>query len=425
MSDFDNDLREQETAADYSDLFDQPAPVFGSVDESFSAEVLTGALNNAPQMPDDSLPRYAMSFLLPIALMRMTHADKFGDFNIKDPKTGYNRINLNWYPAFELMPLYGVNVDVPFENNPSETEEMPEPSPFDIGVYTRQKGNGFSSVYRSPRQCADIALKKHKDDGLIVFESITGTIRHGQGAAQEEFRLVQKLLQIIFPVKDRKLFPPMERIRGGVKFVAPFLDEMREFVAKQALIRLKNNTNLTPFEKGIGEKLHRDLLRGVSKGLQLANTYLNETEAEMRDKDGMKKSYDAPNLELPDAPLPTDLYCLAHTNRTELDDKQLQASANIAETVADKFSDAMEKFTSFAQTLPGQVPNVPMMSDEQVRLLLARQAEEFAERERQMEDRFTRLMDEKFQTAAAGQSLSADQESTENKPKGRRSNQSN
>lgn len=387
-----------------NEIFEPAAPVYDSVaGDEFNAEYLNNVLNNAPQMPDDSLPRYAMSFLLPIALMNMTHADKYGDFNIKDPRTGFNKTNLNWYPAFELMPLYGVQVDVPFENFPTETEELPSAAPFDIGMYSRQRNKGFEKVYRNPRQCADLCLKKHRDHGLIVFDSLTGTIRQGQSAAEEEYKLIRKLLGIIFPIKDREAFRETYRVKNGVKFNSPFLDEMREFVQKQSLPRLLSAKGLKPLEIETGEKLHREIMKGVAKGLQLANKFLNEVETEMQSKDGMKKTYDSPNLEVPDAPLPTELYCLAHTNRMEIDDKQLQSSANIGESIADKFSVAMDKITTIANGLPAATANAPVMTDDEVKNLLAQQREEFEERERAMEERFSRMFEERFQTGAAGQ----------------------
>src|SRR6185369_5198113 len=124
MPDFET-FNEQQT---FPEIFEPAAPVYDSVaGDEFNAEYLNNVLSNAPQMPDDSLPRYAMSFLLPIALMNMAHADKYGDFNFKDPRTGFNKTNLNWYPAFELMPLYGVEVDVPFENFPTEPRSCHQP----------------------------------------------------------------------------------------------------------------------------------------------------------------------------------------------------------------------------------------------------------------------------------------------------------
>jgi hypothetical protein len=79
------------------------------------------------------------------------------------------------------------------------------------------------------------------------------------------------------------------------------------------------------------------------KGIQMANTFLNDTEAEMKSKDGVKHMYDVPNLEVEDAPVPTDLYCLAHTDRIELDDKQLHASATIGSEIAQPMTNAVEE----------------------------------------------------------------------------------
>src|SRR5207253_679522 len=116
------------------------------------------------------------------------------------------------------------------------------------------------------------------------------------------------------------------RIKNGVAFKGPFLDEILEFVNTEAAKRV-HRSGLSKSDKEIGFAVVMEVQKLLRDGLSKANGLLNESESEMQDpKDRIKTTYDQPNLEVANAPVATDLYCLAHTDRVEIDNKQLKAS---------------------------------------------------------------------------------------------------
>lgn len=357
-------------AADYNTALD-------TADDSMNdPSLVLNAVDNVPKEIDDNLPRFAMSGLLPISLYRQMGNNSYGDFNKKDA-AGRTIINYNYYPPFTIMPLLGGTFNIPYENQPSESDVPVQPEPFNFSAFISQPKNGYTSLKRSPKQCAETFMREARFSGGYVFNCLVGYHAHdddkGLGA-------VRKLVDLLLPVRNPDIFPVTRRIKNGVAFTGPFLDELLSFVVKDSLQQLEN-AGLSDAEFQKGEELHREIRLLLQNGIKLANGFLNETESEIRNTHEIKKSYDPPNLEVSDAPVSTDLYCLAHTNRIEIDDKQLRASENIGKGMADPMTKAVDRLTDIAEMMankPEGVPTKGVMTMDQVEELMRRQREEMS-----------------------------------------------
>lgn len=352
------------------------APVFGGalIDEGALSDI---AAENAPQATNDEWPRFAMSGLLPVPLHRQIGNNSFGDFNKKGP-SGENLVNYSFYPAFELMPMFGGTFNIPYENRPTESQEPIAAAPFDYTSFIRQPVNGYTTITRNASQCANVFLLESARLGGHVFQSLIGFHINDPDRGMSACR---NLARLILPVRDTQAFPPSQRVKNGVIFRGPFLDELLDFVIKnsQSLIA---SANLPPSDRTVAEKFAVEIQAVLRRGVQMATTILNETEAEIQNPAEIKKGYDPPNLEVEDAAVPTDLYCLAHLDRVEFDNKQLKASENIGAGLAGGMKEAVDAIRDVAERMgntqpPAQVPPAAdIMTTSQVEELLTKQREE-------------------------------------------------
>jgi hypothetical protein len=308
--------------------------------------------NVAPESNDDH-PRFAMSGLLPISLFRQCGNNSWGDFNRKDAE-GRTIQNFDYYPAFVLIPIFGGNFHIPYENVPTESDDITKAEAFDFDTFTKSPRKGYSEVTRTPKQCAEIFMKENRRSGGRVLDSLTGYQRHdrdrGYGAAR-------RLVETILPYRDRQLLPETSRERGGVRFRGPFLDELLAFVKSNGLKRLEAAGYSTEFDS-VSYRCYQEIVKLLTDAISAATTLVDETEAEIKNPQEIKKGYDPPNLEIPNAPVSTDLYCLAHIDRVELEMKQLRASENIGSSLADPMTKAIHAMTAIAEKMnvPPQVP---------------------------------------------------------------------
>lgn len=343
------------------------------------------AAQNAPTVEDDNYPRYAMSALLPICLFRQNGNNSFGDFNKKGPD-GKNIVNHNYFPAFQLIPLFGGSFPIPYEHHPTESQEPVTPAPFNYNAHQTER-TGYDRLTRSPRQCADVFLNETRGSGGQIFQSLIG---YHVSDPDRGFNAARTLLKIVFPVHDRDIFPVEMRKKGGVPFKGPFLDQLLEYVIDNAVDAV-SAANLSPADEAVGMKLALEVRKVLQTGMKLANIFVDETEAEIRDPEGRKQTYDQPNLDVDDAPVSTDLYCLAHLNRTEADLKQIEAAKHIGAESAVGITEAVKSIDRLAQSMAAS--NVPqtvpanVMTIEEVKALLDAQEARF---------------DEKLKAAAAG-----------------------
>jgi hypothetical protein len=135
------------------------------LNSSYMAGLLQNAVRNAPTIANDRYPRYGMSFLLPLPLMHQKGSNFVGDFNPKidgDPSKG-NLVNINYYPAFELIAFYGGAADIPFEKNPVFTDEIITPEPFDFGGFQTNAQKGINTIERSALECSLVAASEFAD----------------------------------------------------------------------------------------------------------------------------------------------------------------------------------------------------------------------------------------------------------------------
>ncbi len=334
------------------------------------------ALANAPKPSTDELPRFAMSFLLPIPLYRMHGNNSYGDFNPKNER-GQNRVNHNYYPPFAIMPLMGGDFTIPFEPHVTVSENEPKPEPFNEQTFLTNPPSGFSSIRRSPRECADIYLRETQSLGGTVIHSLTG---YHVTDEDRGLKACKDLLEVIMPSRTPDVMPSTTRVKNGVPFKGPFLDELLLFVKQNGISRLSaagyNVSDLT----SIPIKVYNEVLAYLNTNIQRANRILNATEAEMKNPSEIKKSYDAPNLEIPEAPVSVDLYCLAHTDRTEIDDKQLKASENIGRGFNEPMVEAVRQMTEAVTKMGGGVPTQGVLTMEQVQTMMDDQRAEMMEK---------------------------------------------
>lgn len=341
--------------------------------DQLSPEVMMSqAAQNAPEVSDENFPRYAMSFFLPVPLYRMHGNNAFGDFNPKDER-GRNAVNYNYFPPFALMPLYGGRFEIPYEPQPTESDEPVKPAEFDYSAFMKQPKNGVSSVYRSPKKCAEFFALAHGSWGGNILNALTGFHITDKDRG---LRAARAIVDIVLPVRNENIFPPSVRIKNGVEFSGPFLDELLDFVVKNSLHRI-NEANLSDADTLVAKQVYQEIRNYLTLAVQLANRTLNETEAEINDPKGLKRTYDPPDLTVQDAPVATDLYALAHTNRVELDMKQLTASENIGKGLSDPMLEVAQQMKQFVEKMgtPSQVPSNVMSLDE-VKKMLDQQREE-------------------------------------------------
>lgn len=348
---------------------------------NFLAGLMRNAVANAPTIPNDRLPRYGMSFLLPLPLFDKTGHKFIGDFNPKG-EDGGNTANFNYYPAFTLIAYYGGQTDIPFEKLPIYTDEVITPEPFDFGGFQTNAQKGTNILERSARECALVAQQQFADLGYKEFQSL---INYHFNDPDRGLGACQNLIELVLPLENEKFFPKSARFKNGVPFNAPFLDEMDNYLPTVAMKRIMS-AELREETRLIVNKLYAEIRDGVSNALKLANRILNETEGEMKNPNGARKGYDEPELRFDDAPVPTDLYCLAHTNRTELDNKQLQASTNIGKELAGSITEA---FSQLRGDVPPPTMPKDVMTTEEVQLLLERQRDEM---EKSFEEKFERIL---------------------------------
>lgn len=366
-----------------------PPPFMDSGEEAFDnsnyddPSLITNVVENQEKKESDLLPRYGLSVLLPIPLFRQNGNNSYGDFNKKDPR-GFNVINFNYYPPYRLMPLVGGTFKIPSENLPTESNEPTKPEPFDYGEFLSRPRGSFSEVNRNPLQCSDIFLRETRAWGGRVINSLTGYHQFDQ---DKGVSAASRLLDLLLPVRNGDVLPVTSRKRNGIVFKGPFLDEIFDFVVNRAMDVIEATDQLNDAEKRIAVAVQRELRKHLQDGVNMANKLLDETEAEMADPNGRKKSYDQPNLEVDDAPVSTDLYCLAHVNRIEVDMKQLVASENIGRGLSDPMASALDRITEVMERTVGSgtVPTKGVMTTEEVQQLLE-------ENSRKMREEFQAMM---------------------------------
>ena len=346
--------------------------------------LIDNTIENVVKRDDDMLPRYGVSVLLPLPLYRQNGNNSYCDVNKKDPRTGANVVNFNYYPPFRILPLVGGTFNIPFENFPTESNEPTKAAPFDYGEFMSRPRGGFSEINRSPKNCADIFDRETRASGGRIIHSLTG---YHQFDADHGVKAASRLLELLMPVRNEELLPATTRKRNGIIFKGPFLDEIFDYVVNKSLDVIEATDQLNDVEKVVAVNVQREIRRHLQDGINKANKMLDETEAEIRNPNEIKKSYDPPNLEYDDAPVSTDLYCLAHVNRIELDNRQLAASETIGKGLSDPMTAALDRFTDImkANGVATTVPTKGVMTIEQVNELLE-------ENSRKMREEFAAMM---------------------------------
>jgi hypothetical protein len=352
------------------------------------------AVVNQPQEPDDNLPRYAMSGLLPISLMKQVGNNSWCDFNKRDA-AGRTIVNFNWYPAFTLIPIFGGSFEIPFENRPTYSDDPIPPAPFQMKAFEDSLKDVSTKAIRSAKQCADIFTRENKSSGGIILHALTG---YHASDADKGFGAARQLVETILPVRDRSVFPVTDRVRAGVPFKGPFLDDLLSDVKRNGLKRL-NAAGLSTEPGSVPFRCYQEIRSLLSNGDKRANAFIDESEAEMKKADGIKRGYDPPDLETYDAPVSTDLYCLAHVDRVEVDNKQLRASQNIGEQIADPISLAVNTMTEAIKEMrqaPAAVP-AGAIPESQVQSMIAQAIAA-------TRDELSKEFDEKLKAATASAS---------------------
>jgi hypothetical protein len=322
----------QETTGDYD------TEIHGEFDnDAYDASIGFNAIENVAPEPDDAYPRYGLSGLLPINLMKQNGNNSWADFNKK--LLGRTIVNFNYYPAFTIIPIFGGSFDIPFECLPTHASEPIKPAPFDFDSFMQQPQQGISKVDRTAKQCADIFLMENRSSGGGVLYSLVG---YHVRDTDKGFAAARKLVETILPYRDRTIFPVSERVKAGVVFKGPFLDELLDNLKAEGISRLRAaGYDTSPDSPEM--KCYAEIRHILSNGEKRAHAFLDETEAEIKKPDGLKRAYDPPDLETYDAPVSTDLYCLAQTNRIEADMRQLRASENIGTSLADPMTKPSRK----------------------------------------------------------------------------------
>lgn len=368
----------------------QAPPFTGGGEEAFDnssyddPSLITNAVENQEKKDSDLLPRYGLSVLLPIPLYRQNGNNSYGDFDKKDPRTGANIINFNYYPPFRLVALVGGTFNIPSENLPTTSKEPTKPEPFNYSEFLNNPRGSYSEINRTPRECAEIFDRETRPSGGRVLHSLTGYHQFDQ---DKGVAAASRLLELLLPVRNANALPVASRKRNGIIFKGPFLDEIFDFVVNRALDVIEETDQLNDAEKLVAVEVQRELRRHLQDGINKANKILDETENEIADPNGRKKSYDQPNLEVDDAPVSTDLYCLAHVNRIEVDMKQLVASENIGKGLSDPMASALDRITEVMERTVGSatVPTKGVMTTEEVQQLLE-------ENSRKMREEFAAMM---------------------------------
>lgn len=327
-------------------------------------------------VPDtDLLPRYAVSFLLPISLFRQNGNNSFGDYNPKDPNTGANTVNFNYYPPFRIMPIVGGTFNIPFEMKSTESKEPTKSAAFDFNDFMKSPPAGFDKAVRNAKECSEIYERENRSSGGRIIHTLTGYHQHD---ADKGVQAARYLVGLLLPVRDEDQLPVTERLRNGILFKGPFLDEIYEWVVANGVKVIQADKVLSPADKETAMKVVREIRKHLQDGANIANKMLDETEAEIRNPDETKKSYDLPDLETDDPPVSTDLYCLAHTKRIEIANQQLAASETIGKGLSDPMTAALNKMTEVVEkfgSVPASVPaQKDVMTPDQVSKLLDDQA---------------------------------------------------
>lgn len=340
--------------------------------EQPDASLIDNVLKNAPEPDNDHYPRYAISGLLPIPLYRQNGNNSFADYNQKDSR-GRTIKNFNWYPAFTIMPLIDASFPIPHEMQSTLSEEPPTPEPFNERTMEAAAKAGFTSLFKTAKKCAETLHNDYQDSGVYIFDCLIG---YGINDPDKGIGRCKALLEVVLPYRDRSVLPETTRVKNGSPFKGPFLDEMYADVKQNGIARLAAAGVKTADTASVPMRLYNEVRQLLSNNVRRANTILDQTEAEIQNPNEIKRGYDLPNLEIADAPVSTDLYCLAHVNRVELSKVQLEASKNIGEGLANPLADAMNKIAVIAEGMsnrPAQVPSGPVMTLEQVEKLMADQ----------------------------------------------------
>lgn len=136
------------------------------------------------------------------------------------------------------------------------------------------------------------------------------------------------------------------RVVENVTFRGVFLDQVRDY--------LRRDAQAIPKAPGVSEQLSellsvtiRELLDACDRAWAFANEKLNESEKQIRKRQsntpGGKDWYDMPDHRFPNALPPLDLVCLAQTNRTPIDLKELAASKEMTKELGKSVVEGIAK----------------------------------------------------------------------------------
>ena len=130
--------------------------------------MIVSAVKNSVVDVDEHLPRFGLSLLLPIALYRQNGNNSYCDVNRKDPNTGFNQVNFNYYPPFRILPLVGGTFNIPAENLPDISSEPTQPAEFDFGEFQRNPRQSRGTIDRSARECSEIFMRETEESGSFI-----------------------------------------------------------------------------------------------------------------------------------------------------------------------------------------------------------------------------------------------------------------
>lgn len=365
---------EQPVSNGYVDDFTASENAATAVVDTFASlppgAVLRNVAERVQSIDDGLLPRYGISMFLPIPLYKQHGNNSYVDVNEKDPITGANISNANYYPPFTLLPLVGGSFPIPFESDATYVNSpVVTPEPFDEKSLANPKG--FNVLIRDAKQCADTFLQQCNTIGAAMLTSLLGY------RAQDPDRGVKATMELfmqVFPIHDAAFFPRDIRERGGVVFKGPFLDQIISIFSKRGYAEATANVPSDAKERAVA--LYQEIHGLLQNAAKMATTIINETEAEIKDPRGVKKTYDAPNLSVPDAPVSVDYYALAHLNRVELEFRDVEVSRQMGKSVAAGIG------REISDAFRGQAVNVHdsdsggVVTMDEVRELLDRQREQ-------------------------------------------------
>lgn len=336
--------------------------------------MIVNAVKNVEEESDEKQPRFGISLLLPIPLYRQNGNNSYCDVNRKDPITGANKVNYNYYPPFRILPLVGGTFNIPTENLPDIGAEITQPAEFDVNSFQTTPRPSRNTIERFAKECSEIFITETGESGSFILHSLTGFHQYD---SDKGAKAAYDMLELFLPIRDANKLPVTQRVRAGVLFTGPFLDEINTYVRENGK-RLIAESSLSDADKLTAERVLVELKQHLQSAISKATQWVNETEAEIRDPNAIKKSYDIPNLDTPDSPVPVDLYCLAHLNRTELDNQQIEASGVIGSTIANPMVDAVHEMKRAVDKLterPATVPTEGILTMDDVQKLLDAQAE--------------------------------------------------